>query len=98
MSAKEVTLEVAKEKKTRKPRVKKETETKNVSFSLRGVRDLKKQRELLEEEIKRLKEETEKLGEKLNEVNNKLDDNDWKELTKRFSKDEIMKRLKQQEN
>ena len=72
-----------------------ETETKNVTFSLRGVRDLSKQREMLEEEIARLKQETQKLEKKLIDVNSKLDEKDWNELTKRFTKDEILKRLEQ---
>lgn len=66
------------------------------TFSLKGVKDLGAQRELLEKEIERLNEETKKLKDKLEKVNEKLKDNDWKEFTSRFTREEIEKRLQQQ--
>lgn len=62
-------------------------------FSLKGVKDLGKQRDLLTTEIERLKTETKKLEEKFEKVNEKLKEEDWKELTSRFTDEEIKKRL-----
>ena len=95
--AKEPTPEKAsEEKRKRKPR--EQGKLKSDKFSLRGVKDLRKQRELLGQEIERRKKETEKLEKQLNEINVKLKDDTWKELTKYFSDDEIKERLQQQGN
>lgn len=89
-----------KEEKIRKQRANnaKKAEPENKEFSLRGIKDLGKQKELLEQEIERLKKETKKMEDKLQKVNDKLKENDWKELTKHFSIEEIRERLQQQGN
>ena len=84
------------EKKVKKTR--KKSEQKSKKFSLRGIKDLKKQYQLLDDEIKRLRKEADKLEKQQQIVSNELKEDRWKELTKYFSDDEMKERLQQQEN
>ena len=83
-----------KEEKKPKAKSNKEKKGKNTGFSLRGVRDLRKQRELLENEIERLKAETEKLNERLLEINKLLRDEDLN----RYPLEEVKEWIKEKEN
>jgi len=91
----EVASEEKKEKKTRKPREPKVE--KIIDFSLVGKKP-EKQREIIQEAIDYYQKELDKWKKKLQDINKKLDDSDWKKLTERFSREEINKRLQQQEN